>query len=307
MFFLSTLSIIVRKVNLLKRQLRQLSAGAAKLERASFAVSSPDVSLGIRAMASVVAGVGSLEAEPFFAEDERRRGSAIETRRATTAPMINAQPSPKSMRDRENSQRCGDLTRVNNTHAPAASINAASNIAVAVGRETTGRVGSARPSGAEEDQTGRSRKGDAPHEASVRAGTEAFQAKSAVSSGSEMERLSPRVKNTDRHPCPLSGVLDMLEPPLRRDRRSFFSDDGRVYSSVTTREGGLLPAEPVREDKLMDCVLDSEGVVRHGKNCILGDMVETKGLKVKTVKGRAQEDWSSRASVSDPLTADHAK
>ncbi|CAM9733200.1 unnamed protein product [Ascophyllum nodosum] len=210
----------LRKVNLLKRQLRQLSAGAEKLGRASFAVSSPDVSLETRAMASVVAGVGSLETEPFFAEDESQRGSAIETRRASTAPMIIAQPSPKSTRGRENSQRCGNPTRVNNTHASAASINAASNIAVAVGGETTGRVGSARQSGAEEDQIGRSRKGDAPREASVRAGTEAFQAKSAASSGSEMERLSPRVKNTDRHPCPLSGILDMLEPPLRRDRRA---------------------------------------------------------------------------------------
>lgn len=89
-------------------------------------------------------------------------------------------------------------------------------------------------------------------------------AAAAANSGGEMTNL---------HPCPLSGILDMSEPPLRNHRRSYYNeDDGKVYKVRSASNESTIAAdieEAPREEERLKCTVDFKGKVKHGEGCIL--------------------------------------
>lgn len=95
----------------------------------------------------------------------------------------------------------------------------------------------------------------------------------AAQSTTEGRKGSPR-------PCPLAGVLDMSEPPLRSHRRSYYNpDDRKVYHLPTQGETSKAVArmeEPPREEERFKCIVDFKGDVRHGEDCVLRDVAMKK-------------------------------
>ncbi|CAN0032149.1 unnamed protein product, partial [Ectocarpus fasciculatus] len=80
---------------------------------------------------------------------------------------------------------------------------------------------------------------------------------------------------THLHPCPLAGIMDMSEPPLRSHRRSYYNeDDGKVYNIPRTSDGVIAAelTEVPREDERSKCVVDFQGIVRHGEGCALSKL-----------------------------------
>lgn len=80
---------------------------------------------------------------------------------------------------------------------------------------------------------------------------------------------------THLHPCPLAGLMDMSEPPLRSHRRSYYNeDDGKVYNIPRTSDDVTVAelTEVPREEERSKCVVDFQGIVRHGVNCALSKL-----------------------------------
>lgn len=82
-------------------------------------------------------------------------------------------------------------------------------------------------------------------------------------------------EETHLHPCPLAGLMDLSEPPLRSHRRSYYNeDDGKVYKIPSTSDDVTAAelAEVPREDERSKCVVGFQGIVRHGVGCALSKL-----------------------------------
>lgn len=98
------------------------------------------------------------------------------------------------------------------------------------------------------------------------------------------------VKSSALHSCPLSGILDMSEPALRRNRGNSFADDGNVTP------------EPSRSCNSGKCIVDFDGSVCHGDACVLKNMDQGYPTKVKPVEDLAAlQDWSRLAPENGSL------
>lgn len=107
----------------------------------------------------------------------------------------------------------------------------------------------------------------------------------------------PGGEKKNLHPCPLSGVLDMAEPPLRNHRRSYYNeDDGKVYKVRNSSNESMITdiEEAPREEERLKCIIDFKGKVKHGENCIL------RGVSPLT------PPTSNRNSLAKKLTSDGA-
>ena len=92
----------------------------------------------------------------------------------------------------------------------------------------------------------------------------------------EKTEMAPSEETKILRPCPLQGILDMTEPPLRSHRRSYYNEeDGKVYQIPRTSNASIstLLVEPPREEERFKCVVDFKGEVRHGEDCALRGLV----------------------------------
>lgn len=106
---------------------------------------------------------------------------------------------------------------------------------------------------------------------------EAEERQTAANDKPREAEAAPATESKKLRPCPLAGILDMSEPPLRSHRRSYYNeDDGKVY--VLPKHGDASTAagveEPPREEERFKCIVDFKGVVRHGEDCVLREVAD---------------------------------
>lgn len=117
--------------------------------------------------------------------------------------------------------------------------------------------------------------------------------------------VAPATGRQSLRPCPLAGILDMSEPPLRGHRRSYYNEgDGRVYrlpqKSDTSTVAGF--EERPREEERFKCVVDFKGDVQHGEDCALRNVTH-KTLPPSKRNSRTLEWDSGQEPPTLPLQA----
>eukprot|EP00903_Cladosiphon_okamuranus_P015241 g14087.t1 len=303
------------QVNRLKRELRDLSDGAMKLEEASCVVASASRPFRTRGISSAAAGAGQTSATgvtKFGVDVKERRvksaavGSSSKTSVAAGVgrPSLNSlaftqltppprsdnhHPRPDQRAGRKllsssggqsspmewNCDLGGDGTEA--SRAPATPQPRATS--------TTGQVAERGSPGSKVDTAmavlsdgeGRGEKTGA--EAAEENQAEVNEDDMPRETGAAAQATIERKKSSFR-PCPLAGILDMSEPPLRSHRRSYYNEnDGNVYILQTGDETSKAAAgieEPPREEERFKCIIDFKGEVRHGEDCVLRDLAVKK-------------------------------
>lgn len=315
------------QVNRLKRELRDLSAGAIKLEEANCVVASASLPFRTRGVTSAAAAATSVTGVSEVAE--RRVKSAAVTSSKTTPAAACASgraslslravpkraPSPHVDRHQESEREprggfAGQSSPMewnrdwggDGTETPPVPAVVPPDLA-----PTTGGVERASSG----PQAGRAMVsvGSAGGGEGENLGPAEPDEKEATGKPEETEVAPPEEKKGLR-PCPLTGILDMTEPPLRSHRRSYYSEaDGKVYQIPRNSDSSIsaVLAEPTREEERFKCVVDFKGEVRHGEDCALRGVVHktlspSKRNSLRLEQGAGQEPSSVPAlSIGIPV------
>lgn len=280
-------------MNRLKHELQDLSAGAFKLEEASCAVAAASLPTRTRGIFSAAAAAGEVSTTAAT-----KLGVAVEERRAKSAAVGNISSSSRPAAAGADRASLSSLVVTQRAPPPR------SDSHPRAGRSLRGSlVGQSSPMewnrdwGGEGTEASRAPVTIPPDgttmttrevveqehagraiavQSSDKGGGEiagAAEVEQTAVSGKPMETevAAPAAEGKTRRPCPLAGILDMSEPPLRGHRRSYYNeDDGRVYrlSHCDTRTAAGFE-EPPREEERMKCVIDFKGEVQHGEDCVL--------------------------------------
>ncbi|CAN0441140.1 unnamed protein product, partial [Ectocarpus sp. 8 AP-2014] len=301
------------QVNRLKREIQHLSAGAIKLEEASCVVAAASLPLRARGISSAAAAAGETSALAVTKLDEGRAKSAVYSRPdaggggASMNLLDRSQPPPRpDRRLRSEREPWGARARLSGqfspmgwdrdwggdgaVNAPAAGTgtpDAASEAtatgtppaaAAVAGEVVSGALGRAL-SGLHADEAAKSAdSGDGG--VGVKLDSIEGKQEEVVAKPKKVEDIAAAAaaaggEETHFRPCPLAGLMDMSEPPLRSHRRSYYNeDDGKVYTiprnsdDVTAAELTEVP----REEERSKCVVDFQGIVRHGVGCALSKL-----------------------------------
>ncbi|CAN0497120.1 unnamed protein product, partial [Ectocarpus sp. 12 AP-2014] len=302
------------QVNRLKREIQNLSAGAIKLEEASCVVAAASLPLRARGVSSAAAGAGGTSASAVTKLHDGRAKSAVYSRPggagggASMNLMDHSQPPPRpDRRLRSEREPWGGRARLSGQFSPmgwdrdwrgdgavtapaagtgtpdaageATATRAPPAAAVVAGEVVSGALGRAL-SGLQADEAGKSAdRGD---------GGVGMKLDSITGKQEEVVAKPEKVENigaaaaaaawggeTHLRPCPLAGLMDMSEPPLRSHRRSYYNDyDGKVYSIPRTSDDVTAAelTEVPREEERSKCVVDFQGIVRHAVGCALSKL-----------------------------------
>eukprot|EP00752_Nemacystus_decipiens_P005204 g4723.t1 len=293
------------QVNRLKRELRDLSAGATKLEEASGVAASASRPMRTRGISSAAAAAGQASATGATKIDvaliERRVKSAavgsssnktpatVGAGRASLRSLVATQRAPPPLSD--NHPRAGPRTGYKLLSSPVGGNSLPmewnrdwggdgteiSRAPVTTPPDTTPVKGEVRR-GSPGSQTDPAMAiyGDG-ESGGIKAG-EAEERQTAANDKPGETEGAPVSARKKLRPCPLAGILDMSEPPLRNHRRSYYNeDDGKVYllpqHGDTSSVAGV--EEPPREEERFKCVVDFKGDVRHGEDCVLREVART--------------------------------
>lgn len=336
------------KVNHLKRELRDLSAGAIKLEEASFVVASASLACRKRGVESAAAGGGgggSLASAVTKLGERRAKSAAIVSRYAVPAGkgpgrgslVSSAGQPPRTLRARpEDHSKWGrnaggggedradhfppmgwnrDWEERGTTGASAAGTDTRRTAvgvqpdaeATTMTREVVGGgVLEQEPLGVQKEAAGASgaggdeSRGAKPDEVDREENEVATEAKYIQMDVAAAAAAVPETTRKYLRPCPLAGILDMSEPPIHGHRRSYYNEgDGNVYLVPRTSEERTVASltEPQREEERFKCVIDFQGVVRHGEDCSLRDVAHKAALPQKKKQSFSA---SKRPSLDNP-------
>lgn len=280
------------QVNRLKRELRDLSAGAIKLEEANCVVASASLHFRTRGVTSAAAAAASVTGAPAVAE-RRVKSAAVTSSKTTRAaagpgrasfsslavPKRAPPPRADGHQGSEREPRGGFAGQTSpmewnrdwggdGTETPPVQAAVPPDLAL-----TTGGVERAL-SGPQADRATASA-GSAGEGGRENLGQAESNEKEATVKSEEPE-VGPSEEKRVLRPCPLTGILDMTEPPLRSHRRSYYSEeDSKVYRIPRNSNSptSAMLAEPQREEERFKCVIDFKGEVRHGEDCALRGVV----------------------------------
>ncbi|CAM9206973.1 unnamed protein product [Ectocarpus sp. 6 AP-2014] len=303
------------QVNRLKREIQHLSAGAIKLEEASCVVAAASLPLRARGISSAAAGAGGTSASAVTKLHEGRAKSAVYSRPgaggggASMNLLDRSQPPPRSDR-RLRSERdpWGARARLSGQFSPmgwdrdwggdgavtapaagtgtpdaageATATGAPPAAAAVAGEVVSGALGRAL-SGLQADEAAKSAdRGDGG--VGVKLDSIEGKQEEVVAKPEKVEDIAAVAaaaaaggEATHLHPCPLAGLMDMSELPLRSHRRSYYNeDDGKVYNIPRTSDDMTAAelTEVPREEERSKCVVDFRGIVRHGVGCALSKL-----------------------------------
>lgn len=302
--------MIPLQVSRLKRELRGLSAGAAKLEEATFtftlaannhansrattraiasaAGGAPSMAVGADALgaerrlvksaaATVTATTSGCRGVPLHSLSSVRRwnprpaDSLDDRRQRVPTRLVSGLPVMRWNQDwdEEGDGAVGIKKRTRPSRKAVAdgklSVAAAGGRDVEQGSSSTGGGGG----GGDESEDGGS------------GATKRAMRKEKSRPEMEEETLAQRkktgslpIKRASRFPCPLSGIIDMSEPALHQ-RRSVYPEDRNDTASLPENGTVQMDAETPRGDEeAIGCFIDSDGFVRHSKQCVMSEVVE---------------------------------
>ncbi|CAB1117249.1 unnamed protein product [Ectocarpus sp. CCAP 1310/34] len=327
------------QVNRLKREIQHLSAGAIKLEEASCVVAAASFPLRARGISSAAAAAGETSALAVTKLHEGRAKSAVYSRPdaggggASMNLLDRSQPPPRPDRWlRSEREPWGARARLSGQFSPMgwnrvwggdgavtapaadtgtpdaageATANGAPPAAAAVaGEVVSGALGRAL-SGLQADEAAKSAdRGDGG--VGVKLGSIKGKQEEVVAKPEKVEDIAAAAvggEETHFHPCPLAGLMDMSDPPLRSHRRSYYNeDDGKVYSIPRTSDDVTAAelTEVPRDDERSMCVVDFQGIVRHGVGCALSQLAP-RSARVSSATSRKQLlNSTSAAPGQDP-------
>lgn len=298
-------------MNCLKKQVQDLSVGAAKLERATFVVANATAQVRSREVASTAPGVGIGATETSLTASERPvKSAAAAAGTAAHARGGRSGSNPSGRSPERQPGQCGPMgwnrdweegeTASDTKETGAAATSATNDIAPAgkIQEDTpVARAVSAPPASTE-----RAQDGDGEGVGLGEAKEVTVETKQAAESTTKTEtepvlpkEVCPPAGRKMSRRCPLSGILDMSEPALRQHRPSCYSEDGIGLTSPTTptttaatRKASAMGVEPLAEEEdLSSCVVTSDGFVHHAENCVLKNVPQNKAsvseaFKLKT-------------------------
>ncbi|CAM9491419.1 unnamed protein product [Ectocarpus sp. 13 AM-2016] len=303
------------QVNRLKREIQHLSAGAIKLEEASCVVAAASLPLRARGISSAAAGACGTSASAVTKLHDGRAKSAVYSRPGGAgggAPMNlmdHSQPPPRpDRRLRSEREPWGARARLSGQFSPmgwdrdwrddgaatspaagtgtpdaageATATGAPPAAAAVAGEVVSGALGRAL-SGLQADEAAKSAdRGDGGVGDKLDSIT--GKQEQVVAKPDKVENIGAAAAaagggETHLRPCPLAGLMDMSEPPLRSHRRSYYNeDDGKVYSIPRTRDDVTAAelTEVPREEERSKCVVDFQGIVRHAVGCALSKLAQ---------------------------------
>ncbi|CAM9314510.1 unnamed protein product, partial [Hapterophycus canaliculatus] len=301
------------QVNYLKREIRDLSAGAIRLEEASCVVASASLAYRKRGVESAAATGGETLTSAVTKLGERRAKSAAIVSRFTgpaakgagQGSLVSSAGRPRVLRAHPYNPRCegnsegggGDRT---GHFAPMGwdrDWDERGTTAASIADTDTPRIAVRKQPDADATTIARGDRGAVLERASAEVqaetpgagggdGDESRGAKLDEAEGEENEvaaeskeiqadgvAAASAVPRKALRPCPLSGILDMSEPPLHSHRRSYYSEGDDMVYLVPRTSGEQTPVakltEAPREDERLKCVIDFQGAVRHGEDCSL--------------------------------------
>ncbi|CBJ48379.1 hypothetical protein Esi_0002_0153 [Ectocarpus siliculosus] len=253
------------QVNRLKREIQHLSAGAIKLEEASCVVAAASLPLRARGISSAAAGAGGTSASAVTKLHEGRAKSAVYSRPgaggggASMNLLDRSQPPPRSDRRlRSEREPWGARARLSGQFSPmgwdrdwggegavtaptagtgtpdaageATATGAPPAAAAVAGEVVSGAFGRAL-SGLQADEAAKSAdRGDGG--VGVKLDSIEGKQEEVVAKPEKVEDIAAVAaaaaaggEATHLHPCPLAGLMDMSELPLRSHRRSYYNED----------------------------------------------------------------------------------
>lgn len=303
--------MILPQVSRLKRELRDLSAGTAKLEEATFAFGSAANNdahpiATTRAIATATGGAPSMTAGAGVLEAERRRvksaAAAIttstsgrrgvpfnslstvrqrnprqvgqlddRTRRVPTRLMSGREYSPMMRWNQDWDEEGEGAVGIEEQTQPLRKAVADDNLCVPASGGRDVGQGGSSTGGGEGGSE------DGVHGATKRDMRQEISTSEVEGAPTTQRKktASLPIRRASRFPCPLSGILDMSERLAPHQRRSVYSNNGNASASLPNN--GKLPMDPdaPRRDKAaIDCFIDSDGFVRHSQQCVLFGTVE---------------------------------